>query len=446
MQGLTSWPAEIECRTLEGGGTAYRFPRRKLGRVRLLGLPLILFGCAASAFVVFWTWGFANAFQQGFGPWGLLVSLLGLPGLLAAAGISGVGSALLWGWAELKVLDGRLTVIEHVGPFQWRRRIRTGQIRSLAVACGTGSSAVLPGDVETTDLPSAGHTGGLSRLGALLARLDSGKSRCLVIGYPSDWLHAVATYLAQEIEVNAPEIQQIPVQLMEISNSLSTGRPVAPLDRWDAPADTRIQRQEIPGGFTFIVPARGVVQGSNGLFAFSLFWCGFMTVFTAFMVVSLFDGNPPEGPIWGVGLFIGSFWLVGIGMLLAAINMGRRQAALAVSGNVLKTIQSGLFGVSRQEWLLDDLQTITVGPSGIEVNDVPVMQLHIVPCTGKKVGLLTGRDDDELAWIATHLRSVLPVSSVVKADPASPGESSPMAGVPETTPVTRTLKTPHLHS
>ena len=43
----------------------------------------------------------------------------------------------------------------------------------------------------------------------------------------------------------------------------------------------------------------------------------------------------------------------------------------------------------------------------MEVNDVPAMQLHIVPRDGSKYGLLTGLVEAELEWIATHLRRFL---------------------------------------
>ena len=73
-------------------------------------------------------------------------------------------------------------------------------------------------------------------------------------------------------------------------------------------------------------------------------------------------------------------------------------------GSTLLVTRAGLFGQKQQEWQAEDLRTIRLGPSGTEVNDQPINQLHLVPRKGKKVGMLTERDDDELEWIAAVLR------------------------------------------
>jgi len=50
------------------------------------------------------------------------------------------------------------------------------------------------------------------------------------------------------------------------------------------------------------------------------------------------------------------------------------------------------------------------------VNNRPVIELQVHPRVGKKVGLLAGRDETELRWMATQLRRALKV-------PANPPES-----------------------
>ena len=45
----------------------------------------------------------------------------------------------------------------------------------------------------------------------------------------------------------------------------------------------------------------------------------------------------------------------------------------------------------------------------MEVNDRPVIELQIHPRQGKKAGLLGGRDEAELRWLATRLRQALQV-------------------------------------
>ena len=43
----------------------------------------------------------------------------------------------------------------------------------------------------------------------------------------------------------------------------------------------------------------------------------------------------------------------------------------------------------------------------MEVNSVPIPELHIQPVQGKRYGLLAGRDEAELRWLAARLRPAL---------------------------------------
>jgi hypothetical protein len=51
--------------------------------------------------------------------------------------------------------------------------------------------------------------------------------------------------------------------------------------------------------------------------------------------------------------------------------------------------------------------TFFVGPSGTEVNDRPVLELQIQGPAQKLHGMLVGRNERELVWIATMLRQAL---------------------------------------
>ena len=66
-----------------------------------------------------------------------------------------------------------------------------------------------------------------------------------------------------------------------------------------------------------------------------------------------------------------------------------------------------IFRKQVQQWTVDQLETIGVGPSGVEINDRPVMELQIQPKAGGKYGLLSERTDDELVWIAAELNQSL---------------------------------------
>ncbi len=390
----TALPVEIVVTEGPDGSVAYDFPRRELGAWRWLSIIPIGGGMAAIGFISAWTFGFAGGLIKIFGPWGGLAGLAALPFLFGALSLIGVGLAMVIGRARLMLTDTHLIIIEQVGWFPWRRRLARNRMARLIVHASRNLSH--SGITESTPLTN--------QFAALMAELPTGKPQVILLGYPRDWLISIANELSARLAIDAaiPELQTVAVPVTVVDDiSTDSGN----LDRLEQPADSPIEFQLLGEGCVFTIPARGVWKGSGGLFGFSLVWCGFMTVFTTFAVFGFANGKPNnDDALWVFPMVITLFWTVGIGILLASINMGRRQAAVAVANGRMKTIVSGLFGVSRKEWELTDLQTVRKGPSGMAVNDVPVMQLHIVPREGTPYGLLTGRDDAELEWMATHLR------------------------------------------
>lgn len=397
MTSVTPLPPEIQCDTSYGSGAVYLFPGRDLGGFRWVGLVPISGGFVALVFLAFWAWGFVGGMAQAFGPWAYLAGLLILPGVAAAVGGMLLGGAISFGHAEIHVADGVIRYGERIGPIFWRKSVRRERISRLAVHS-------IP---QIEQRSQTGLARRVAEMAALKAEVHQGKPRWLAIGYPEPWLKAVADHLAAEDALNVAAVAAAPLPVVLVESRVRFGD--GDVDRFEKPAGSLIEYQEIPGGFTLVVPAPGVWKGSAGLFLFSLFWCGFMTLFTGGVGLSLLKGKmPADGVVWNFAMVMAVFWAVGLGMLLAAINMGRRQAAIAVAGGQLKLIQLSLFGTKRREWLLEDLATARKGKSGMEVNDVPVMQLHIVPRDGKPCSLLTGRDEEELEWIATLLRQAIP--------------------------------------
>jgi hypothetical protein len=169
------------------------------------------------------------------------------------------------------------------------------------------------------------------------------------------------------------------------------------------PAGSPITIQRFEDGISISVPPAGLLRGSRGLFLFALLWNTILIIMTVMFGIIALQAKAAEG-VWIMPLAMSLFWLVGIGLLLAAINMGRRQAGLAIAGGTLMVLQTGLFGKKQREWPLDQIAAIGVGPSGMEVNDGPVLELQIHDADGKRLSLLAGRSDQELEWLAHELR------------------------------------------
>jgi hypothetical protein len=114
--------------------------------------------------------------------------------------------------------------------------------------------------------------------------------------------------------------------------------------------------------------------------------------------------------------------VIGAVLLIASIAMARRRAVIAVVGDRLLVMLSGLFASKRREWHRSELRDVRLGASGIVDHKTPVLQLQIVPQKGKRYGMLTGRDEPELDWIAALLRRTLRLNGAVTAETPAPDQ------------------------
>ena len=177
-----------------------------------------------------------------------------------------------------------------------------------------------------------------------------------------------------------------------------------------APPPTTIQIERFPDGLTANIPPAGF-GGTKGLFFFAVVWNVAIGFFSVLMISIVLGGKQQDGAVWVLPLLLSVFCLVGIGLLLASLNMARRRAAIAVTGSTLMVIQTGLFGSKQRTWEPGDVEAVRVGPSGMTVNNKPVMQLQIIDGGADTFGMLTGRRDEELQWLAAELRAALNVPS-----------------------------------
>ena len=165
-------------------------------------------------------------------------------------------------------------------------------------------------------------------------------------------------------------------------------------------------------GVLLVVPPAGLRKGSKGLFGFAILWCLIVAVITI-AIGSASAKNVRAKPFVGWAL-ISVFWLVGLSMLTGAVNMARRRAMLLVENGQLKVAQIGIFGAKRWDWNRENIAAIRADTSGMEINNAPVIELQIRPVNGKKVGFFSGRDQEELRWMASELRRALKVPATTK--------------------------------
>jgi hypothetical protein len=110
------------------------------------------------------------------------------------------------------------------------------------------------------------------------------------------------------------------------------------------------------------------------------------------------------GAFW---IFIPGFWLIGLGLMAGAVNLGRRTAQILADSGRLSIATHSIFGLRQREWRREEIAAIRADASGLEVNDHPVLELQIHPVSGKKAGFLAGRTEAELRWMAAQMRRTL---------------------------------------
>ena len=377
-------------RDYAGSDARFDLPVRPLGWARLIGLFLVSFG-------LLFMWSPAHDVWRTVQKWiyeapggvETVFNLFELTFVIAGCVPMGIGLLILFGRCRVEWKDGQLRSTEILGPLRWTRRLPRKPVRKLEVSAATSKSGNAP--------PRP-----LDNFSGLAAGFEDGSKKLIVLGYPKDWLLALAQELTTFVGAGALSAETPAVEVVETS----------PPDARDAdvleqPSGSRVQVEEHGTGVCLVVPPAGLWRGSRGLFLFGLLWCGFMAVFTGFSVLGSVK-TPGSMPV-AFWVFTPAFWLIGLGLLAGAINMGRRTARLAAEGGRLLVETRSIFGTKQRKWERSEIAAIRADGSGMEVNETPVIELQIHPRIGKKVGLLAGRSEEELRWMTTRLRRALNV-------------------------------------
>ena len=412
-------PPEIQIRT-EDRGVRYILPIRQLGSTRWVGLFPIALGLFGVAFMIFWIISASGILENGFRWDGfdlvrLLFGALGIPGLLGALVPVVLGLWLIFpNHSEILLTESHLCAIEYGGPFRWTFRRRLNAIKKLRVALrGFDSDKKNP----QPDL--------MAKWSAIKVEGDYKKTMVLAPGYPREMLIPLAQDLsrrcaladplavmrlnpAQRPESTAPVVDIEP--LPPVPSADGTELPEPPLPQPPASKIMLLQEGDIT---TLLIPPQGFTGNLRGLLFFSLLWCGIVGFITVGMLFGEKDDFTADLiPLILFGLL---FWGVGIGLFLLAFHLARRKAVFVITADTLTFSQVGPLRQSEKQWPTTEITAVGVGDSNTSVNNVPLKQMQIHLLTGHPQGLFTGRDTDELNWLASVLRQTLAVPSTPNA-------------------------------
>jgi len=389
------------------GGFRYSLPRRTGKPIRVMGGILAGFGGLATVFMVGWMSGpIRSAFGSSGGiQWfSLVFGLLGLGGLIPGLGtlFAGLGALAGRSRCDVVVADQRIRLTERFGLVRWTWTRNLADLSGLCLSIhNLSASAANPNARAALAQPTLGSIATVSSKSGL-PPLQIG------VGYPKTVLQALAHELAG--------LTRLPLTSgsggdPEAMNNGAADR-AEDLRAAEQPPKTDIVVQTLANGVGISVPPAGLVHGSKGLFVFAIIWLVFCSLIFGFMLVATLKGKSSDNAPVPVFLFAGVFVAIGVGMLMGAISMGKRRALIAVADGVLTIRQIGIR--KTREWRFDrgEVAAVRMGPSGMEVNNKPVMELQILgKAEAKKTGLLSQRRDDELQWLAAVLRQALNVRS-----------------------------------
>lgn len=401
-------PPEIRVETGRHG-VRYLLPPRETGPLKFAAIFLIGFGCCFGGFALFWILGVLGVVMEGTPrPGNVLFALFGVPFLLVGLGIVGMGVFALCGRCEIEVQTGELVARERGGPFRWTRRIPLKDIQRLTLAADAARISINGQPIKS---------GPMSDVGALSAEVGGTKPRLVVLGYPRAWVTVLADRLTQDI---AAQTGMAPLPTTVSQLDPTTGRTVVSGDHFDAPAGTSITISQQAGGIVAVVPPQGA-RGTRGLLAFAIIWLVFIGIVGTVIVIAPESTKRRRNQSKVIpAVVIGVFGLVGIGMLTMAVDQMRRKASLRASHDELIILQQSLFGTKTFKRSREQLAAIRVGDSGIMINNVTLQELQVHNADGKKQGFFTNLTNDELHWLATHLRHATGVGEVPGESPVPP--------------------------
>jgi hypothetical protein len=402
-------PANVQLITESDGIRLVLPPRPKASKAG--GCAAMMFGLVFSGFALFWMWNAAGGLaglhdRHGAIVWANLVfALFGIPFFLVGLIPMGLGFLSFFpSHAEIVITSTELMEINYMGRIRIRRRRPIAAIRRLRV--GKVFEKTQSGTNTTTayDAPT-GHT--------IFAEQEGTKSN-LQLGsrYPLETLVPVAEFLLSELKSRGHALELLDHKTENPAEELSltvdkdpdAGPPPEEPPPPPQPAGSAIVFVPAAEGLTFMIPRTGFRGSARFFLLFSLFWNGMSFLFFGVTLSQLI--HQPTLENLGILGFVSIFNAIGIAVLLASIQLAYRKAVLLASKESLVFSQTGPLRKSEFQWNAPALKAVRCCNSSTSVNGTPLKELRIEGRDGAKGrGLMQGRDEDELEWIAANLRS-----------------------------------------
>jgi hypothetical protein len=337
----------------------------------------------------------------------------------------GVGVFGAFGAQEIELRGQRVRGAARIGPFRVGRWIPIDQIKQFAIKRPEAKSEGSPSlNKPRLFAVREGKKDAQLAFGVrpTLKDLAADLSRRCGLALPDKLMHDDEPPIEEEgVDADEPSGELADEAIIERSPGVPGPSAGVVLDTPPQPAKSKAVLTRNADGITIDFPPPGFRGQAKGLLAFGILWTGCVGVIFGFLVVMRATGgnNKPPLPMFA---FLGVFILIGVGLLLGAFSIARRQAVFDVVNGALLVTTKGLRGVKTWQWDAGAVKDIRVGPSGTEVNNRPIMELQVIPSDDKKVGFLSWRDDDEIRWVAGELRAAAGVGRRAPRKPRKPSQ------------------------
>jgi hypothetical protein len=393
-------PTPDAARTPESPGLRVVLPRRPSspGRAAILAVAALLFGGVPSGMVAA---ALAGVPLEGnaLGPVGLV--LFCLP-FLAVALLALAGAArALHSRCVVELTPDSLRVVERIGPLSFARRRDARRLRDIAL---------------DEHAPPRGGGGPWHERWGLRATFRDGPRLRFARGYERRRLEEVARHLAGAAAEWGADVEARGCRVLEeqgeagARREVPTGAPSSP-EPASLPTTAEVPlddaRLAVGGDIRLVRTADGVVvlvppagwRGSLGLLPIG---AGFVLLGGFGTAIAIAGEGSARGALVTL-----PFAVLGGVLLAIGRNLGQRRARLAVDARELVVEQRGSFGRRVRRFPLEEVEGVRVGPSGMRVNDRPVMELQVHAGGRKALGLLAQREEAECEAVADALHRAI---------------------------------------